>query len=103
MLGDDNEGIALVKAEQFEEKLSMAIRFLVKILRNEVLCMFVQNVIRKCEKDTFSAVKTAHSALPMKCLEYSQMRKQPKDLLKSHRLKRATERKWKHAYVRIAG
>mgnify|MGYP003183117692 CR=1 FL=1 len=59
----------------------------------------------KCnnEKDTFSAVKTAHSALPMKCLEYSQMRKQSKDLLKSHRLRRATERKWKHAYVRIAG
>lgn len=61
----------------------------------------------KCNKEMrkgyLSAVKTAHSALPMKCLEYSQMRKQPKDLLKSHRLRRATERKWKHAYVRIAG
>ena len=47
MLGDDNEGIALVKAEQFEEKLSMAIRFLVKILRNEVLCM----ICPKCNKE----------------------------------------------------
>ena len=36
-------------------------------------------------------------------LEYSQMREQPKDLLKSHRLRRATERKWKLVYVRIAG
>lgn len=29
--------------------------------------------------------------------------KTAKDLLKSHRLRRATERKWKHAYARIAG
>ena len=58
---------------------------------------------RKCGKDTFSAVKTEHLALPTKCREYSQMRKQLKDLLKSHRLRRATERKWKHAYARIAG
>lgn len=29
--------------------------------------------------------------------------KQPKALLKSHSLRRATERKWKPAYVRVAG
>lgn len=49
----------------------------------------------KCNKEMrkgyLSAVKTAHSALQLKVL------------LKLHRLRRATERKWKHAYVRIAG
>lgn len=61
----------------------------------------------KCNKEMrkgyLSAVKTVHSALLTKCREYLQMLRQPKDLLKSHRLKRATERKWKHAYVRIVG
>ena len=57
----------------------------------------------KSNKDTFSVAKTEHLALPMKCREYLQMQKQLKDLLKSHRLRRAAERKWKHAYVRIAG
>ena len=32
-LGDDNEGIALVKAEQFEEKLSMAMSVLSKDIK----------------------------------------------------------------------
>lgn len=91
VLGDDNEGIALVKAEQFEENLAWQCRFLVKILRNEVLCMICPKCNKEMRKDTFSAVKTAHSALQLKVL------------LKLHRLRRATERKWKHAYVRIAG
>ena len=33
VLGDDNEGIALVKAEQFEEKLSMAMAVLSKDIK----------------------------------------------------------------------
>ena len=33
VLGDDNEGIALVKAEQFEEKLSMAMSVLSKDIK----------------------------------------------------------------------
>lgn len=33
VLGDDNEGIALVKGEQFEEKLSMAMSVLSKDIK----------------------------------------------------------------------
>ena len=58
---------------------------------------------QEMRKGYLSAVRMVHSVLPMKCLEYLQMREQPKDLLKSHRLRRATERKWKLVYVRIAG
>lgn len=64
--------------------------------------MICPNVIRKCERIPFSSKDGAFSFADEVPGVFTNA-KQPKDLLKSHRLRRATERKWKHAYVRIAG